>query len=233
MARPKARPLFDPELGDLPREARWREWMGRVEAVIFASSTPVPRETLAQLVGPECRLDELLADIQDELRARPYELVHVAGGWQHRTRPRFADAIRSARGIEDDGEKSSLTPTENLVLTAIAYLQPVTRAELSRLIGKEVSRDTIARLKRLDLVAAGPRMPAIGAPLTYVTTSAFLSLFGLASLRDLPEIEALEEAGLLERGAPVDSAPDDLDEVLGLMRDNAEFSEAAAPPFEE
>ena len=233
MARPKARPLFDPELGDLPREARWREWMGRVEAVIFASSTPVPRETLAQLVGPECRLDELLADIQDELRARPYELVHVAGGWQHRTRPRFADAIRSARGIEDDGEKSSLTPTENLVLTAIAYLQPVTRAELSRLIGKEVSRDTIARLKRLDLGAAGPRMPAIGAPLTYVTTSAFLSLFGLASLRDLPEIEALEEAGLLERGAPVDSAPDDLDEVLGLMRDNAEFSEAAAPPFEE
>ncbi|MBX9934839.1 MAG: SMC-Scp complex subunit ScpB [Methylobacterium sp.] len=234
MARARKRALFDPELGELPHEARWREWMGRVEAVIFASPTPVPRETLAQLVGPECRLDELLADIQDELRARPYELVFVAGGWQHRTRGRFADAIRSARGRgDDDDDGPALTPTENLVVTAIAYLQPVTRAELSRLLGKEVSRDTIARLKRLDLVAAGPRMPAIGAPLTYVTTSAFLSLFGLASLRDLPDIEALEAAGLLERGAPVDSAPDDLDEVLGLMRDDAELSEAAAPPFED
>jgi segregation and condensation protein B len=218
MARAKARPPFDPELGELPHAARWREWMGRVEAVIFASPTPVPRETLATLVGPECRLDELLTDIQDELRARPYELVHVAGGWQHRTRPRFADAVRSARGVEA-GRGNSLTPTENLVLTAIAYLQPVTRTELSRLIGKEVSRDAIARLKRLDLVAAGPRMPALGAPLTYVTTSAFLSLFGLSSLRDLPEVEALEDAGLLERGAPVEPHTSNLDEVLGLTLD--------------
>jgi segregation and condensation protein B len=153
--------------------------MGRVEAVIFASPHPVPRETLARLVGPECRLYELIADIQDELRARPYELV-FAGGWQHRTRSRLADAIRSARG-ENNGYVPALTPTENLVVTAIAYLQPVTRAELSRLLGKEVSRDTIARLKPLDLVGAGPRMPAIGAPLTYLTTSTFLSVFGLGT----------------------------------------------------
>lgn len=219
MARARKASLFDPELGDLPREARWREWMGRVEAVIFASPTPVPRETLAALVGPECRLDELLADIQDELRARPYELVFVAGGWQHRTKIRFADAIRSANGVAEEGRGNSLTPTENLVVTAIAYLQPVTRTELSRLVGKEVSRDVIARLKRLDLVAAGPRMPAIGAPLTYVTTRTFLSVFGFASLRDLPDIEALEDAGLLERGTPLEQEPDDLDAVLGLTRD--------------
>ena len=110
----------------------------------------------------------------------------------------------------------ALTPTETLVVTAIAYLQPVTRTELSRLLGKEVSRDVIARLKRLDLVGAGPRMPAIGAPLTYVTTTTFLSVFGLGSLRDLPDIEALEDAGLLERGGDPDLTIDELDEVLGL-----------------
>jgi segregation and condensation protein B len=184
MAPPSRQPWFDPA-PELPREARWRAWMGRVEAVIFASPTPVPRETLAALVGPECRLDALIADIQDELRARPYELAFVAGGWHHRTRPAYADAIR-AGSVSQEARAPALTATENLVVTAIAYLQPVTRAELSRLLGKEVSRDTIARLKRLDLVGAGPRMPALGAPLTYVTTHRFLSVFGLGSLRDLP-----------------------------------------------
>ena len=90
MSRPKRReqePLFDPELADLPEGARWREWLGRVEAAIFASPTPVPREALARLVGKNCNLDDLLADIRDELRARPYELVQVAGGWQLRTKP--------------------------------------------------------------------------------------------------------------------------------------------------
>ena len=78
MSRPKRReqePLFDPELADLPEGARWREWLGRVEAAIFASPTPVPREALAKIVGKNCNLDDLLSDIRDELRARPYELV--------------------------------------------------------------------------------------------------------------------------------------------------------------
>lgn len=218
MARPKPKATLDPDLSDLPSEARWREWMGRVEAVIFASARPVPREDLARLVGPDCRLDDLIADIQDELRARPYELVFVAGGWHHRTRARFADAIRATRSDPGAGTAPILTPAESLVVTAIAYLQPVTRAELSRLLGKEVSRDIIARLKRLDLVTSGPRVPQIGAPLTYVTTSAFLSVFGLGTLRDLPDIEMLEEAGLLQRELPTDHQSDELDDVLGLER---------------
>ncbi len=77
MARPKRREqetLFDPELGELPDGARWREWMGRVEAAIFSARDPVQRETLARLVGPRCNLDELIADIVDELRGR----CHVA-----------------------------------------------------------------------------------------------------------------------------------------------------------
>ncbi len=202
MSRPKRReqePLFDPELADLPEGARWREWLGRVEAAIFASPTPAPREALARLVGKNCNLDDLLADIRDELRARPYELVHVAGGWQLRTKPRYADAIRALGNGASDAGPPELTPTELLAVTAIAYLQPATRAEISRLAGKEISRDVIGGLKRLDLIAAGPRAPEPGAPFAYVTTKKFLEVFGLATLRDLPDLERLEDEGLPRR----------------------------------
>jgi segregation and condensation protein B len=222
MSRPKRRgqePLFDPELAELPDGARWREWLGRVEAAIFASPAPVPREALAKIVGRDCNLDDLLADIRDELRARPYELVHVAGGWQLRTKARYAGAIRALDNGAKDAGPPELTPTELLTVTTIAYLQPATRAELSRLIGKEVSRDIIGRLKSLDLIAAGPRAPEAGAPYAYVTTRKFLEVFGLASLRELPDIESLEDAGLLQR--PANEA--DLDGVLGLDDEHAEL----------
>jgi len=222
MSRPKRRgqePLFDPELAELPDGARWREWLGRVEAAIFASPTPAPREALARLVGKNCNLDDLLSDIGDELRARPYELVQVAGGWQMRTKARYADAIRALDNGARDAGPPELTPTELLTVTTIAYLQPATRGELSRLVGKEVSRDIIGRLKSLDLIAAGPRAPEPGAPYAYVTTRKFLEVFGLASLRELPDIEKLEDAGLLQR--PANEI--DLDGMLGIRDDDAEL----------
>ncbi|ATQ70828.1 transcriptional regulator (plasmid) [Methylosinus trichosporium OB3b] len=221
MSRPKRReqePLFDPELADLPEGARWREWLGRVEAAIFAALDPVPREALAKIVGKNCNLDDLLADIRDELRPRPYELVQVAGGWQLRTKSRYAGAIRALGNGARDAGPPELTPTELLTVTAIAYLQPATRAELSRLIGKEVSRDIIGRLKSLDLIAAGPRAPEPGAPYAYVTTRKFLEVFGLASLRDLPDIESLEDAGLLQRPEP----EIEIDGALGIQEGDSD-----------
>ncbi|MGL5114904.1 MAG: SMC-Scp complex subunit ScpB [Beijerinckiaceae bacterium] len=208
-----ARRSIDIELSDLPAEARWREWMGRVEAAIFTSPTPVPRETLSRLVGGACRLDDLIEDIRAELKGRPYDLVPVAQGWHHRTRPRFAEAVRGVLAGGDQTVQAELTPTESLVVTAIAYLQPATRAELTRLLAREVSRDVISRLRKLELIGAGPRAPTAGAPLTYVTTRRFLSVFGLETLRDLPDIEALEEAGLLER-QPASPAEDVVDAEL-------------------
>jgi segregation and condensation protein B len=210
---------FDPDLADLPEPMRWREWMGRVEAAIFAARDPVPREMLARLVGPGCNLDDLLADIAGELRGRPYDIVFVAGGWQFRTRPRFAGAIRAAGvGARRDAGGPELTPTELLALTAIAYLQPATRAELSRLAGREISRDIIGRLKRLDLIDGALRAPEPGAPFAYFTTRKFLAAFGLASLRELPDLERLEDEGLLQRP----TSDGDLDGVLGLARDSGE-----------
>ncbi len=194
--RPRASPPLDTELADLTPELRWREWMGRVEAVIFAAPEPVGRAALARVVGRECNLDLLITDIRAELRGRPYELVAVAGGWQHRTKTGFADAIRAASGL--GAQVRPLSHTEGLVLMAIGYFQPITRAELGQFFGKEVSRDLIGSLRALGFIAAGPRSPVPGAPYTYVTTQGFLSHFGFESLRELPDREALEDAGLLD-----------------------------------
>ncbi|WP_199628660.1 SMC-Scp complex subunit ScpB [Rhizobium sp. OAE497] len=192
--------LFDRELEDLPPEMRWREWMMRVEAVIFASAEPVTRETLARVVGKNCSIDLLIDDLRGELSARPYELVSVAGGWQHRTRPRFAETIR-ASAAPTRGAATMLSEFEAMVLMAVGYFQPVTRGELSKIFGKEVSRDTVGNLRGAGFIGSGPRSPTPGAPYTYVTTPHFLSAFGMETLRDLPNIEALEDAGLLSRHA--------------------------------
>ena len=88
--------VFDRELEDLPRELRWREWMGRIEAVLFASATPVGRDDLVRVVGQGVSVEMLIADIQAELAGRPYELAAVSGGWMFRTRTQFAEAITAA-----------------------------------------------------------------------------------------------------------------------------------------
>ncbi|RVP90441.1 SMC-Scp complex subunit ScpB [Sinorhizobium meliloti] len=190
--------MFDRELEDLPAELRWREWMLRVEAVIFASAEPVTRETLARVVGKDCSIDLLIDDLREELRARPYDIVAVAGGWQYRSRSVYAPAIRASQVPTRSGG-ARLLEHEAAVLMAIAYLQPVTRGELSKIFGKEVSRDTIASLRDAGFLVSGPRSPTPGAPYTYVTTKHFLSVFGMETLRDLPDLERLEDAGLLSR----------------------------------
>ncbi|RVE79105.1 SMC-Scp complex subunit ScpB [Sinorhizobium meliloti] len=197
--------MFDRELEDLPAELRWREWMLRVEAVIFASAEPVTRETLARVVGKDCSIDLLIDDLREELRARPYDIVAVAGGWQYRSRSAYAPAIRASQVPTRSGG-ARLLEHEAAVLMAIAYLQPVTRGELSKIFGKEVSRDTIASLRDAGFLVSGPRSPTPGAPYTYVTTKHFLSVFGMDTLRDLPDLERLEDAGLLSRQALVKEA---------------------------
>ncbi len=197
MARPR-KPAgdLDLELEDLPAPARWREWMGRVEAVIFASAEPVLRENLTRVVGKECNLELLIADIRAELRGRPYDIVSVAGGWSFRTKLGFGEAIRTALGAS---QKTELSRSNALVLMAIGYFQPITRGELSQFFGREISRDVIASLRGEGFIAAGPRSPTPGAPYAYVTTPRFLAEFGFESLRDLPDLEKLEDAGLLGR----------------------------------
>lgn len=203
--RPRDIRLLDTELSDLPPAARWREWMARVEAVIFASATPVTRQTLARLVGRECSIDLIIEDIRAELSGRPYDIVAVAGGWQHRTRPAFAPVIAAAAGFDAGIEQAiELSQQESALLIAIGYFQPITRTELSQIFGKEVSRDAIAQLRQAGFIGSGPRSPTPGAPYTYVTTPKFLSAFGFDTLRELPDLEMLEDSGLLSRRPPPD-----------------------------
>jgi segregation and condensation protein B len=216
---------LDVELADLPPAARWREWMLRVEATIFASARPVPREALVRIVGQNCRFDDLIADLIHELRGRPYDLTLVAGGYALRTKARFTPAIRAANPgrLPDDG-LADLTRTETFALTAIAYLQPVTRGEISKLAGREISRDVIGALKRHGLIDGAIRAPQPGAPFAYVTTRKFLEAFGFASLRDLPDLERLKAEGVLQIGQ---GEEDDLDSVLGLAGEDQDPFESA------
>jgi segregation and condensation protein B len=190
----KETPPLDTDLEDLPPELRWREWMGRIEAVIFASATPVPRADLARVVGQGVSVDLLIEDIQAELANRSFEIACVADAWLMRTRVQFADAVRAAADLGD--KLLDLNEFEVAVLASIAYHQPLTRDGLKDIFGKDISRDLIGRLRAQELITTGPRSPRAGAPYTYVTTTHFLVVFGMGSLRDLPDRDELEDAGL-------------------------------------
>ena len=194
-AKDRADTDFDRELNVLPAELRWREWMRRIEAVLFASASPVPREDLARVVGQGASVELLIEDLAADLDGRSFEVTEVAGGWMLRTRPAYAPAIRTAADI---GEQDlDLREYDVAVLAAIAYHQPITRDGLKDIFGKEISRDLIGRLHARGLIVTGPRSPRRGAPYTYVTTEQFLVAFDLESLQDLPDREQMEDAGVI------------------------------------
>ena len=195
MARDHSDQALDRELEELPADLRWREWMRRVEAVLFASAKPVPREDLARVVGQGASVDLLIDDLGADLDGRSFEVARVAGGWLLRTRAAYAAAVRTAADIGD--QDVGLREYDIAVLAAIAYHQPITRDALKDIFGKEISRDLIGRLHARGLIGTGPRSPRRGAPYTYVTTEEFLVAFDLESLQDLPDKERLEDAGMV------------------------------------
>ncbi|WP_417281125.1 SMC-Scp complex subunit ScpB [Celeribacter sp.] len=202
MAKDRSDPEMDRELPDLPPELRWQEWMRRIEAVLFASASPVPRDDLARVVGQGASVDLLVEDLTADLEGRAFEIAQVAGGWMFRTRPAYAPAIRAAADVGD--QLLDLSEFDVAVLAVIAYHQPITRDGLKDIFGKEISRDLIGRLHARELIGTGPRSPRRGAPYTFVTTEQFLVAFGLESLLDLPDREQLEDAGVVDQAPQVD-----------------------------
>jgi segregation and condensation protein B len=193
MAR-RGEPDLDRELAVLPPDLRWREWMRRIEAVLFASATPVAPDDLARIVGQGASVNLLIEDLVIDLEGRPYEVAQVGCGWMLRTRAAYAPAIRAAADVGD--QALNLTEFDLAVLAAIAFHQPISRDGLKEIFGKEISRDLIGRLAERNLIGTGPREPRRGAPYTFVTTKTFLAAFGLETLRDLPDLEQLADAGL-------------------------------------
>lgn len=172
-----------------------------VEACLFAAEEPMTREQIAaQLEGADVR--EALGEIVAHYAARGVHLVERGGRWQFQTAPDLAHLLRRER---EQQRKLSRAATE--VLAIVAYHEPVSRAEIEAIRGVQTSAGTLDVLMEAGWVRVAGRREVPGRPVIYATTPDFLSHFGLASRRDLPGIEELKAAGLLD---PVDDAYEEL-----------------------
>lgn len=168
-----------------------------IEAVLFASAEPVDEATLAALVGPRVDVAAVLARLVVDYRGRGVEPARVAGKWLFRTAADLAP--RLTRDVEEP-RKLGRAALETLAI--IAYHQPVTRAEVEQIRGVSMSRGTLDILLEVGWVRMRGRRRTPGRPVTWGTTDAFLVHFGLESVRDLPGVDELAAAGLLQGQIP-------------------------------
>ena len=169
-----------------------------LEALLFASPEPLPEEELTRRLGEETDVAGVLRELGEVYAERGINLVRVAGGWTFRTAPDLAPNLRSERAV---ARRLSRAAVETLAI--IAYHQPVTRAEIEAIRGVALARGTLDRLLEAGWVRPKGRREAPGRPLTWATTPAFLAHFGLDSLNELPGVDELRAAGLLDIGPAV------------------------------
>jgi segregation and condensation protein B len=169
-----------------------------LEALLFASPEPLDEDELARWFGDEATAAALLREIADAYAERGVNLVRLAGGWTFRTAPDLAPELRTERVV---GRKLSRAAVETLAI--IAYHQPVTRAEIEAIRGVALARGTVDRLMEAGWVRPTGRRDAPGRPLNWATTPAFLAHFGLDNLAELPGLDELRAAGLLDLGPAV------------------------------
>jgi segregation and condensation protein B len=185
-----------------------------VEATLFAAEAPLTIEALAAHLGDLATGDvrEALALLETRYRARGIHLVERGGRWHFETAPDLAHLLRREK---EQVRRLSRAATE--VLAIIAYHEPVSRAEIESIRGVQTSAGTLDVLMEAGWIRPAGRREVPGRPVIYATTPEFLDHFGLASRRDLPGIDELRAAGLLD---PVDEAmeaamrfePDEADE---------------------
>jgi segregation and condensation protein B len=172
-----------------------------VEAALFAAEEPMSGGEIAEHVG-DADVDAALEELAGHYSGRGVELVERGGRWHFQTAPDLAHILRRER---DETRRLSRAAVETLAI--IAYHEPVSRAEIAAIRGVQISKGTLDVLMEAGWVRPAGRREAPGRPLTYATTPAFLAHFGLASRRDLPGIEDLKAAGLLD---PIDAALEQL-----------------------
>lgn len=176
-----------------------------VEATLFAAAEPMSPAEIVAYVGPDGDVKRALAELQADYAARGVNLVERGGKWHFQTAPDLAHILRRER---EDSRKLSRAAVETLAI--IAYHEPVSRAEIESIRGVQISKGTLDVLMEAGWVRPAGRRETPGRPLTFATTPAFLAHFGLESRRDLPGIEDLKAAGLLD---PVDLAFDALQDA--------------------
>lgn len=179
-----------------PRAGR-NQHLRIVEAVLFATAEPVDAKHIATFLPEGTDVAALLADLQANFANRGVNLVEVAGKWLFRTADDLGYILR-----RETVEQRKLSKAAMETLAIIAYHQPVTRAEIEDIRGVAISKGTLDNLLEIGWVRMRGRRKTPGRPVTYGTTDAFLSHFGLNEVGDLPGLQELKGAGLLDANLP-------------------------------
>ena len=182
---------FPSKLTDLEKE---------IEAVIFAAAEPLDVDTIENKVSKKSDVVKSLEKLQNEYSNRGINLVCIKNKWSFRTSPKLSNLMSQEKTVE---KKLSRAAVETLAI--IVYHQPVTRAEIEEIRGVAFGTNTLEILMELDWVKPGGRKEVPGRPIQYVTTDEFLSHFNLQKLSDLPTVDELGAAGLID-SSTVDNA---------------------------
>jgi len=175
---------FPSKLTDLEKE---------IEAVIFAAVEPLDIDTIESKVSKKGSVIKSLEKLQNEYAVRGINLVCIKDKWSFRTSANLSNIMTQEKTVE---KKLSRAAVETLSI--IVYHQPVTRAEIEEIRGVAFGTNTLEILMELNWVKPGGRKDVPGRPIQYVTTDDFLSHFNLQKLSDLPTIDELGAAGLID-----------------------------------
>ena len=175
---------FPSKLTDLERQ---------IEAVIFAAAEPLDVDTIESKISKKANVAKSLEKLQKEYSSRGINLVCIKNKWSFRTSPKLSNLMTQEKTAE---KKLSRAAIETLAI--IVYHQPVTRAEIEEIRGVAFGTNTLEILMELDWVKPGGRKDVPGKPIQYLTTDGFLSHFNLQKLSDLPTVDELGAAGLID-----------------------------------
>ena len=171
-----------------------------IEAIIFAAAEPLDVDTIENKLSKKINTEKSLEKLKAEYSNRGINLVCISNKWSFRTAPNLSALMKNEKTTE---KKLSRAAIETLAI--IVYHQPVTRAEIEEIRGVAFGTNTLEILMELNWVKPGGRKDVPGKPILYVTTEDFLSHFNLQKLSDLPTIDELGAAGLIDTTS-VDSA---------------------------
>ena len=164
-----------------------------IEAIIFAAVEPLDLDTIESKLSKKVNIEKLIKKLQIEYSSRGINLVCISNKWSFRTSPYLSKIMEKEKTVE---KKLSRAAIETLAI--IVYHQPVTRAEIEEIRGVAFGTNTIEILMELNWVKPGGRKDVPGKPIQYVTTDDFLSHFNLQKLSDLPTVDELGSAGLID-----------------------------------
>ncbi|MEQ1651373.1 MAG: SMC-Scp complex subunit ScpB [Hyphomicrobium sp.] len=164
-----------------------------IEALLFASGTPVSHQTLLDRIGDDVILGTLLSMLKEDYAARGVNLIEIEGTYSFRTAPDLAEHLQI---VTEPKRKLPRAAAETLAI--VAYHQPVTRAEIETIRGVATATGTVDTLLERGWIRPGKRRNTPGRPVTWMTTTEFMSHFNLTSLNDLPGLDELKASGLLD-----------------------------------